>query len=112
MDSQVGTGEQIQAEAEAIPKSDSKYPQDTPALRRNWGKTNVPTVVRKDNGRMNVPSKLESPKSPPRLKAEARWLRKGTSPPAGEPAHGRKILSVWQAWNAMRKTRIDWTPSY
>jgi hypothetical protein len=61
----VGTSEQIQAEAEAIPKCDSKCPQDAPALGRNWGETNVPTVIRKGIGRMDVPRRLETPKRPP-----------------------------------------------
>jgi hypothetical protein len=60
--SQVGLSEQIQAEAEAIPESDSKFPQDTPTLGSNWGETNV---VRKGIGRMNVPMGQGLPKRPP-----------------------------------------------
>jgi hypothetical protein len=65
----------------------------------------VPTVIRKGTGRMNVPNGPGTPKRPPRPEAEARLSKKNISPPAREPATGRKMLSVWQAWKAMRRTR-------
>jgi hypothetical protein len=107
----VGPSEKIQAEAEAIPESDGKCSQDTPTLGRNWGKINVPTVIRKGIGRMNVPSVPGTPRNHSRLEPEARSSKEKISPPAGEPA-GRKTLSVWQAWKGMRKTRTDWSPFY
>jgi hypothetical protein len=100
VDNQVGTSEQIQAEAEAkaeaILKGNSKFFWDPPSLGRDWGETNVPIVVRKDIGRKNAPSESGTSKKLPRLKAEARWLKEDISPTTGEPAPGRKILSAWQ----------------
>jgi hypothetical protein len=72
----------------------------------------VPTVVRKDIGRMTVPSRLETPKKPGRLEAKARSLKENISPPTGDPAPRRKILSVWQAWKGMRKTKTNGAPFY
>jgi hypothetical protein len=72
----------------------------------------VLTVVRKDIGRMNVPSRPGIPKKPSRLEAEARLLKENISLPAGEPAPGRKTLLFWQAWKAMRKTRTEQAPFY
>jgi hypothetical protein len=75
-----GPSRLIQAEAEAIPKDDDKCPQDTPALERNQGKINVPTIVRKGTGRMNVPNRPGTPKRPPRPEAEARLLKENYQP--------------------------------
>jgi hypothetical protein len=72
----------------------------------------VPTVIRKEIGRMNVRNGSETHKMPPRPEAEARLLKKNSSPPEGEPAPERKILSVWQDWKAMRRTRTDCVPFY
>jgi hypothetical protein len=88
LDSQVC--KQVQAEAEAIPEGDGKCPQDTPTLGRNWGETNVPTVIRKDTGRMNVPRGPGTPQKPPRVEAEARSSKENISPLVGEPTLGRK----------------------
>jgi hypothetical protein len=81
--------ELIQAEAEAIPENDDRCLQDAPALGRNWGEINVPTVIRKGNGRMNVPNRTGTPRRPPRPEAEARLLKENISPPTGEPVPGR-----------------------
>jgi hypothetical protein len=54
---------------------------------------------------MNVPNGSGTPKRPSRPKAEARLLKENTSPPTGEPASGRKTLSVWQAWKAIKRTK-------
>jgi hypothetical protein len=72
----------------------------------------VPIVVRKGIGRKNASGESGTYKKLPRLEAEARWLKEDISPSAGEPAPGRKILSAWQVWKAMRKTRIDWASFY
>jgi hypothetical protein len=61
---------------------------------------------------MNVPSRLGTPKKPSRLEAEAKSSKENISPPAGEPALGRKTSSIWQYWKAMRKTRTDWALFY
>jgi hypothetical protein len=103
LDSQMGSDKLIQENAEVIPKDGDKCSQSARALGRNWVKINVPTVVRKGNGRINVPSESGTPKRSPRLEAEARLSNKSISPPTGEPAPGRKTLSVWQAWKAMRR---------
>jgi hypothetical protein len=61
---------------------------------------------------MNVPNGPGTPKRFPRLEAEARLSKENISPPTGEPASGRKTLSIWQAWKAMRKNRTDQVPFY
>jgi hypothetical protein len=58
------------------------------------------------------PEWVRDPKKTHRPEAEASLLKENISPPTGEPAPGRKTLSVWQAWKAMRKTRIDQAPFY
>jgi hypothetical protein len=72
----------------------------------------VPTVVRKGTGRMNVPNRPRTHKRPPGPEAEARFLKENISPPTGESAPGRKTVSDWQAWKALRRTRTDWVPFY
>jgi hypothetical protein len=38
--------------------------------------------------------------------------RESISQPMGKPAPGRKTLSDWQPWKAMRRNRTDWPPFY
>jgi hypothetical protein len=94
-------------------KDRDKCLQDTPSLWRNQGEINVPTVIKKGTGKMNVPNRPGTPKRPPRLEAEAKLLKENISPPTtGKPVSGRIILSVWQAWKAIRTTRTDQAPFY
>jgi hypothetical protein len=93
LNSQAGSRELIQAEAEAITTGDDKCPQDASILGRNYSKINLLTVVRKGTGRMNVPNRPGTPKRPPRPEAKARLLRESISPPEGEPAPWRKAWS-------------------
>jgi hypothetical protein len=70
LDSKIGPNKLIQAET--IPQGNNKCPQDIPTPGKNWGKTNVPTVIRKGTGRMTVPNRPGTPKRLPRLEAEDR----------------------------------------
>jgi hypothetical protein len=90
----MGLSKTIQAEAEAILEDSSRCLQGTSALGRNWGKINMPTVVRKGTGRINVPNRSGTPKRPPRSEAEAKFLKENISLPAGEPASGGKIVDL------------------
>jgi hypothetical protein len=112
LNSQVGPSKLIQAEAEAILKYGNKCLQDAPDLGRRYGKINVPTVIRKDTGRMNVPDGPGTPKSPPRPEARDRLSWENIIPPAGEPVSGKKTLSGWWAWKATRRNRTDQAPFF
>jgi hypothetical protein len=72
----------------------------------------MPTVIKKDIGRMNVPSGPGTLKRPLRLEAGARSLKENISPLTGKSTSGRKTLSVWKAWKAMRRTRTNQAPFY
>jgi hypothetical protein len=110
--SQVGTGRLIQIDAEAITVDSDQCPWDAPALRRNKRKTNVPTVIRKSTGRVNVPNRPETPQRPPRPEAEAKLSRESISLPTGRPAPWKKTLLDWQRWKAIRRNKTDNAPFY
>jgi hypothetical protein len=75
-----------------------------PHTREELGQNQYAYCHQKGSGRMNVPNWSVTPKVPPRSEAEARLLKENISPPTGEPAHGRKTLSDWQAWKALTGT--------
>jgi hypothetical protein len=85
--------ELIQAEiSKAIPEDGDKCPQKSLALKRNQGNVNVPTVIRKDTGRMNVPNGPGTSKRPLKPEAETRLSKEHISPTTGEPASGMKNI--------------------
>jgi hypothetical protein len=93
----VGPKELIQAQAEAITAVSDQCPQNAPALGRNYGEINVPTVIRKGTGKMNVSNGPGIPRRLPRPEAEAKLLRESISLFAGRLVSMRKTLSDWQA---------------
>jgi hypothetical protein len=72
----------------------------------------VPTVARKDTGKMNVPSGPETPRRPPRPEAEAKLLKESITLLRKEASPGRKTLSGWPLLRIMMRTRADWAPFY
>jgi hypothetical protein len=55
----------------------------------------VPTAIRKDTGKMNVPSGPGTLRKPPRPEAEAKLLKESTSLLRREAASERKISLCW-----------------
>jgi hypothetical protein len=54
-------------------------PWDAPAVGRNWGEINVPTVTSKCTGRMNVPNGTRTSRRPLRPEAEVKLSRESIS---------------------------------
>jgi hypothetical protein len=75
LNSQVGPSRLIQAETITM---NSDW---CPTLGRNYSQINVPIVIRKGTGRINVPSGPGAPKRPPRIRVRD-WV---VSPPTGKP---------------------------
>jgi hypothetical protein len=69
----------------------------------------VPTVIRKDTRKMNVP---ETSRRPPRPEAEAELLKERNSLLREEAAPGRKTSSGWTILRIMRKIRLKQAPFY
>jgi hypothetical protein len=72
----------------------------------------VPTVVKKDPGKMNVSNGPETYRRSPRPEAEAKLLKESFGLLRGELTHGRKTLSDWPLLRIVRKTRIVQAPFY
>jgi hypothetical protein len=72
----------------------------------------VPTVVRKDTGKMNVPSGPGTPRRSSRPEAEAKLLKESIGLPRTEVAPGRKTSSGWPLLRIMRRTREDQAPFF
>jgi hypothetical protein len=72
----------------------------------------VPTVVRKDTGKMNVPNGPGALRKPPRPEAEAKLLNESIGLLRGEAATGRKTSPSWPLLRIMRRTRMNWAPIY
>jgi hypothetical protein len=71
----------------------------------------VPTVVRKDNGKMNVPSGPGTPRRSPRPETEAKLLKENIGLLKGEAAPGRKTSLGWSLLSIMR-TKTNKCPFY
>jgi hypothetical protein len=100
--------ELIQAEAQAVTTDGDQCPQDASTLGRSQGEINVPTVVRKGTGQVNVPNGPGTPKTP-QTRSRGQVVQGKYQPIHGEPE--RKTL-VWHPWKAMRRDRTDQTPFY
>jgi hypothetical protein len=72
----------------------------------------VPTVIRKDTGKMSAPKCPGTPRRPPRPEAEAELLKESTSLLRVEVAPGRKTSSDWPLLRIIRQTRADRAPFY
>jgi hypothetical protein len=71
----------------------------------------VPTVIRKDTGKMNVPNAPGTPIRLPRPEAEAELLMESIGLFRGEAAPGRKTSLGWPLLRILRRTRMDRAPS-
>jgi hypothetical protein len=104
---------QAMAEEEAISMDVSWHPPpEQPHPREELRRTNVPTVFKKDNGKMSVPKDQGTPRSPPPTKPEAedKLLKESISLLKGEAAPGRKMSLDWPLLRIVRRTRTEQTP--
>jgi hypothetical protein len=90
----MGSHNLLQAEAETIPEDDGRCLQGTPALGKNGSEINVPTVIRKGTGRMNVPNESGTPKKSPQTRGKGQIVEGKYEPACRDPAPGRKAWLI------------------
>jgi hypothetical protein len=90
------------AEKEDIPNDGSQSPWNSLTLE-----TSVPTVIRKDTGKINVLNGPGILRRLPRPEAETELLKESIGLLRGEEAPGRMTLSSWPILRTVRRTRMD-----
>jgi hypothetical protein len=82
-------------------------PLEQPHSRDKLRQDHLPTVIRKDTGKVNDLNVPGTPQNSPQTRGRGQVLKESISLLRGEEATGRKTSLSWSLLRNMRSTRMD-----